>query len=357
MNDYFNVRSFGAKGDGVVNDKAAIQATIDAAVASGGGTVYFSQGTYKCSTALALGNADLFFNFSPGTILDFGALAGDFFTSAFGNTYRFDNARISGDGSAGQVCFHQMAGGGTFRFYSCPDIGSDAGGIETTFKADTGAAIYVDARDTFFSLRANAAARFLTAVDAASCAINFLASSAIDSGFAGFGGISGKTSLRANGSCGFGTIGGLDLSASVQIYGAFFLGGGTITINTDTGDYPILDGCGHDGQLAIAAPQAVVKGCGFYGAIARSIDFIAGADRCAVVGCSFVAATTDLIRSSAQKLRVSGCDLVAAGAVKTIRDAGAGDYTLGVGNIGVSTGGGLALAVNSKVTIGDYNFA
>src|SRR4051812_44234617 len=42
----FNVRSFGAKGDGVTIDTAAINQAIDAAAAAGGGTVVFPAGSY-----------------------------------------------------------------------------------------------------------------------------------------------------------------------------------------------------------------------------------------------------------------------------------------------------------------------
>tara|TARA_R110000868_G_scaffold32696_1_gene119071 strand:- start:242 stop:1897 length:1656 start_codon:yes stop_codon:yes gene_type:complete len=43
----FNVLDFGATGDGVTNDQAACQAAINAAVAAGGGAVYFPAGTYS----------------------------------------------------------------------------------------------------------------------------------------------------------------------------------------------------------------------------------------------------------------------------------------------------------------------
>lgn len=42
----FNIKSFGAKGDGVSLDTKAINDAIDAAANSGGGTVYFPAGTY-----------------------------------------------------------------------------------------------------------------------------------------------------------------------------------------------------------------------------------------------------------------------------------------------------------------------
>ncbi|WP_415860942.1 M10 family metallopeptidase C-terminal domain-containing protein [Azotobacter vinelandii] len=45
----YNVKDFGALGDGVSDDTAAIQAAIDAAYAAGGGTVYLPAGEYRVS--------------------------------------------------------------------------------------------------------------------------------------------------------------------------------------------------------------------------------------------------------------------------------------------------------------------
>ncbi|MHC8372069.1 M10 family metallopeptidase C-terminal domain-containing protein [Pseudomonas sp. MDT1-85] len=45
----FNVQNFGAKGDGITDDTAAIQSAIDAAAAGGGGQVYMPTGTYIVS--------------------------------------------------------------------------------------------------------------------------------------------------------------------------------------------------------------------------------------------------------------------------------------------------------------------
>jgi len=87
------------------------------------------------------------------------------------------------------------------------------------------------------------------------------------------------------------------------------------------------------------------------------IDVLVGADNCEIDGGHLEKASTALIRTAAQKTRVNGVDFNAAGGTKTVQDTGAGDYTIGVGNTGVSTGGGLNLAANSRITIGDFNFA
>src|SRR5262245_55762195 len=42
----YDVRAFGAKGDGVVDDAPAIQAAVDTALAHGGGTVFLPPGVY-----------------------------------------------------------------------------------------------------------------------------------------------------------------------------------------------------------------------------------------------------------------------------------------------------------------------
>src|SRR4051794_36822234 len=44
----YNVKSFGAKGDGKALDTPAINKAIERAAASGGGTVRFPAGTYLC---------------------------------------------------------------------------------------------------------------------------------------------------------------------------------------------------------------------------------------------------------------------------------------------------------------------
>jgi hypothetical protein len=48
----FNVKAFGAKGDGSTDDTAAIQSAINAASTAGGGSVYIPAGTYKVTSSI-----------------------------------------------------------------------------------------------------------------------------------------------------------------------------------------------------------------------------------------------------------------------------------------------------------------
>lgn len=51
---FINAKEFGAKGDGITDDGTAVQAALDATNAEGGGTVYFSPGTYLIGKKLTV---------------------------------------------------------------------------------------------------------------------------------------------------------------------------------------------------------------------------------------------------------------------------------------------------------------
>src|SRR5437879_4989678 len=63
----FNVKAFGAKGDGKALDSPAINRAIDAAAASGGGTVFFPAGTYRSFSVRLKSNITLYFD--QGSVL------------------------------------------------------------------------------------------------------------------------------------------------------------------------------------------------------------------------------------------------------------------------------------------------
>ena len=58
----FNIKDFGAVGDGKTVDTKAINNTIDAATKAGGGTVYFPAGTYLSFSVHLASNINLYFD-------------------------------------------------------------------------------------------------------------------------------------------------------------------------------------------------------------------------------------------------------------------------------------------------------
>src|SRR6185369_3050080 len=58
----FNVRSYGAKGDGKALDSPAINKAIETAAVNGGGTVFFPAGTYRSFTIRLKSNITLYFD-------------------------------------------------------------------------------------------------------------------------------------------------------------------------------------------------------------------------------------------------------------------------------------------------------
>ena len=56
----YNIRDFGAKGDGKTNDGEAINKAVDAAAAAGGGQVYFPAGSYPSYTIHLKSNISLY---------------------------------------------------------------------------------------------------------------------------------------------------------------------------------------------------------------------------------------------------------------------------------------------------------
>ena len=63
----FNVRDFGATGDGVTKDTAAVQRAVDAASSAGGGEVLLPKGTYLCGSVFLKSGVD--FHLAEGAVL------------------------------------------------------------------------------------------------------------------------------------------------------------------------------------------------------------------------------------------------------------------------------------------------
>jgi hypothetical protein len=86
LSQYVSVKDFGAVGDGVINDAAAIQAAIDSVAANGGGQIWFPTGEYNIGTTTL--------NTSQNIILN-----GDV-TRYAGNTPRGTSIIYTGTGAA-----------------------------------------------------------------------------------------------------------------------------------------------------------------------------------------------------------------------------------------------------------------
>src|SRR2546425_9972320 len=64
---FFSVTAFGAQGDGKALDSPPINKAIAAAAATGGGTVFFPAGTFRCFSIHLQSNVSLYLG--PGSIL------------------------------------------------------------------------------------------------------------------------------------------------------------------------------------------------------------------------------------------------------------------------------------------------
>ena len=94
LNDTVSVKDFGAVGNGVTDDTAAIQAAINYAISSGGIRLNIPKGTYIVSSTIALAGLNNTFIYGDGqdnTIIKTNATTGDVFYNSgmsFYNTFR-----------------------------------------------------------------------------------------------------------------------------------------------------------------------------------------------------------------------------------------------------------------------------
>jgi hypothetical protein len=102
----YNVKDYGAVGDGVADDTAAIQAAIDAVVALGGysarGEIYFPTGIYLVSAALTANSQYAVISFAGdgrgGSIIRTNSTTADIFTLNSTLPFVFKNLQIDGYG-------------------------------------------------------------------------------------------------------------------------------------------------------------------------------------------------------------------------------------------------------------------
>jgi len=136
---YFNVKSsaYGATGDGVTDDTAAVQAAFDAAQAAGGGVVFFPRGSYFLDNAVTVGATVSLLGVGPAGSYIF-SNGNNLFTMSVGATYltSVEGLRmvVSGTGIAIDV-----SAGRRLRVENCDiDAGSASGAAISNAATGTG---------------------------------------------------------------------------------------------------------------------------------------------------------------------------------------------------------------------------
>lgn len=91
----FNVKDYGAVGNGATDDKAAIQAAINAANSAGGGTIYYPRATYALTTGLT-SYSNVIHRGEPGTVLLATGTQTSMFTMASRSNPTFESLILDG---------------------------------------------------------------------------------------------------------------------------------------------------------------------------------------------------------------------------------------------------------------------
>ena len=93
----FDVTSYGAKGDGQINDTTAIQKAVDACTQAGGGMVYLPPGNFLAGTIFLKNNVTL--HLAPGATLWGSRNIADYSTNHLIFAQDAENVAIEGDGT------------------------------------------------------------------------------------------------------------------------------------------------------------------------------------------------------------------------------------------------------------------
>jgi hypothetical protein len=373
MNDYFNVRSFGAVGDGVTNDAAAIQAAINA-LPAGGGIVYFPPGTYKVSTKISLPDKSVILSGSGfGSVIKLGTSAITLFEAPNGLTvtrvYTFEALRVTGNDGTNQTFFVNLDTSG-FAWVTCRDckIGGDNTnglGIKTIFDYQAYDTTYTrlsrveldncvitppTAAGAVLIKTSNPAGTYAGSVNLTATDCDFAPN---DSGdlYKPWGiDLDGDIAMKkcdinwASGACGGMALSQCDIV--VRPAGTFTVYGVNWDVFTQFTDCSFLAVAGLANVLALGAPSfgidySSVKGC-FFNNVALHLIGNGGHD---VVGNKWQDGdgTRSIYLNGVTRCVVADNIFANTGAVKTIQEAGGADFNAISGNNGTASGGGLAL--------------
>lgn len=118
LENFRNVRTWGAVGDGSTNDQAAIQAAFNA-LPTTGGTVYFPPGNYLVTTTITVPDKSVLvkgagkFNTRIFTTTALVSV----FSGASSNTHAFESLTINGNDSSGQAVYTRTGGSSDQSIY------------------------------------------------------------------------------------------------------------------------------------------------------------------------------------------------------------------------------------------------
>jgi hypothetical protein len=145
----FNVLDYGAVGDGVADDTAAVQAAINAAVASvsaGGATVYFPRGNYNCTNLTLANKSGLHLTGDASTVYSCIKISGkitcnnttDFRCNNLkfvGANFNFSTRLFSASPTAGNLLFEMVDSCANWSVQDC-----NFAGFANVFQAKSGGA-------------------------------------------------------------------------------------------------------------------------------------------------------------------------------------------------------------------------
>lgn len=316
---WFDVTRYGAKGDGVTDDKAAILAAITAA-ALVNGVVFFPAKTFLIGSAIALPACTaVVLRGSEGT---FFTVNGNYkvFTCANANaTYFFYNMQFNGNGAIGSIFCEVNAVNVGFYFDWVNVLNFEKSIIITGANSAT-----CDLNWCHWNVASIATASHFESATIQTGVANLTNCFMADYAAGERGGFVGQWYVNAYGSQ-------LNLRGGGAFTTSAFFG---CTFNT--GEVQLLN-----------ATKSKVIGC-FFLTIgtgqARWLYIQSGHDNAEVSGCTFGGApSTEMIKLSASSCSISGCVFVSSSSIKTVAENGTPDNNRIDGCVGLGSGGGMTI--------------
>jgi hypothetical protein len=304
VNVTHNVRSFGAKGDGVTDDAAALQAAINALPAAGG-EILFPPGTYLISATLTLPNKPIKIVGAgrTATVIDLGANVIAAFTLNFDVSFSFQAIEVRGTGIVGQIGFSFGVGmvGGSPTYINDTLVSN----VEKVIVTAIGSFPWVKTNQCLFRPAGTAAGRSWSGPGEWNAVETVMG---VTSGH--FNGIDGNPVVV--------WVGGLLRLENAGFVGQIIATGASIS----------------RGTLTISGSRSILSGCFLATIVARNVDILAGVANSLISGCTFSGFTSEAIQIAGTEVVVTGnqnCKVVETGAANSNR------YSGNTGFDGVST--------------------